>query len=105
MRHSSRLIRRSGSALRNGDWRFLVLVSECLSPGAFAYINNNRFGETVLCAHPVLVPEKLQEPQATFEDRCSISKGALDGLPHPEPFAGQRYDSRARQHLAQCPSI
>src|SRR5581483_8397573 len=48
------------------------------------------FGEFVLGAHAVFIPEKLEEADAAFEDGGAIAEGAFDGLPEAEAFAFER---------------
>jgi len=36
------------------------------------------FGQAVLCAHAVAVPEELEKAQASFNDGCSVAEGAFE---------------------------
>ena len=57
----------------------------CLLPD----IHNDGFGQPVLGAHAVAVPEELEEAETCFEDSGAVAEGAFGGLPGPHAFAGK----------------
>jgi hypothetical protein len=78
--------------------RFIVLFP-------LSRIDHDGFGEAILGAHAVLVPEKLCESEPALEDRRSVSKRTFDGLPQSESFAGQRHRARASDKFARRAAV
>ncbi len=53
-------------------------------------VDHDSFGEAVLRAHPVGIPEELEESDTALKDCGAIAKSSLDGLPEAHALAGER---------------
>jgi hypothetical protein len=73
-----------------------VLLRLCPLPD----INDDGFGQAVLGAHAVAVPEELEEAEACFKDGGAVAEGAFGGLPEPHSFAGKRERPDTRDPLS-----
>lgn len=69
--------------------------------GWLSDIDDDGFGQAVLGAHAIGIPEELQAPETQFEDGGAVAEATLDGLPESQPLAGERYGPGARNPLAR----
>jgi len=88
--------RRKGRELENlwpRSWLWLFLCWRLtLGP---SHVDHDGFGQTILGAHAVGIPEELKQTKARLKHRCAVAQASLNGLPKTHALAGEGDDAGA----------
>ena len=77
----------------------------CLSVSAVTFLYDDGFCNPVMHALSVAMNEKLDESEAAFEERSSVTETSFGGLPQSDPWAREGDDTDVQQALAHGEAI